>query len=83
MADKSIIDWTDPNAWGDLRLAVRMRLAASFKYLLHTGHLNRADVQRIGEVSIAQASADIRLMKEMTGALIYDPSWKRYVVKPF
>lgn len=74
-------DWTDPNAWGDLRLSARTRLARAFRILLWAGKLNRADLQRIGEISVAQASIDLRTLQRATGALVYDKSAKCYRLK--
>jgi len=76
-------EWTNPNAriWKGLRLAVRTRLAAAFEHLLITGSLNRADLERIGEISTPSASADLRTMQERTDALTYDASAKCYRLK--
>jgi hypothetical protein len=76
-------DWTSPDSdtWRGLRLAVRTRLAAAMRHLLNHGTLNRADIQRIGEVSTPQASADIRLIEERTKALTYDVRAKCYRLK--
>jgi hypothetical protein len=76
-------DWTHADAWGDLRLPARKRMARAFAILLRTGALNRSDIQRIGEVSVAQASTDLRLMQILTGALLYDKSAKCYRLKEF
>jgi hypothetical protein len=73
-------DWTDPNSttWRGLRLAQRTRIAAAMKHLLSTGTLNRADIQRIGEVSVPQASIDISVIQKRTSALAYDRHSKTY-----
>jgi hypothetical protein len=73
-------DWTDPNStiWRGLKLAQRTRIAAAMKHLLSTGTLNRADIQRIGEVSVPQASIDISVIQKRTSALAYDRHSKTY-----
>jgi len=83
MGDKSKIEWTDWNAeiWRGLRLPVRIRLAGAFDHLLKNGTLNRADIIRIGEVSLPTAAGDIRIMQERTGALVYDVRAKCYRLK--
>jgi hypothetical protein len=50
----------DAPEWADLRLPARTRLAAACAQLIDTGILQRADIMRIGEVSLPQASLDIR-----------------------
>lgn len=74
-------DWTDPSAWGDLKLSARVRLARAFRILKRTGKLNRADLQRIGEISASQAQLDLRCMQQATGALVYDKWAKCYRLK--
>lgn len=68
--------------WHGLRIQVRQRLAAAVAHLHATGQLRRADIQRFGEVSTPQASADINLIKKrMPGLLKYDKSQKCYRLK--
>lgn len=74
-------DWTDPSAWGNLKLSARVRLARAFRILTRTGKLNRADLQRIGEISVAQASIDLGVLQRTTGAVVYDKSAKCYRLK--
>ncbi len=59
----------------DLRIAARRRIAESINHALTTGRLNRSDIQRIGEVAHAQASADFRTIQHrFPGLISYD--WK-------
>lgn len=86
----SIIEsWAPRNArkedpMAGLRLQVRHRLHAAIRHLQSTGSLNRADIVRIGEVSIPQASSDINeIKKRFPGLMAYDPSRKCYrPIKP-
>lgn len=72
----------DDEAWRGLRPAVRARLAAAVDHLTLTGSLNRADIMRIGEVTAAQASHDLREIKaRCPGLLRYDVSAKRYLIQ--
>ena len=65
--------------WHGLRIQVRQRLAAAVAHLRETGSLRRADIMRIGEVSVPQASADINLIKaRMPNLMEYDLSEKCY-----
>jgi hypothetical protein len=67
-------------AWLGLRPAVRQRLSDAVNHLLRTGSLNREDIMRAGEVTAAQASADIsQIMTRMPKLMIYDVSRKCYV----
>jgi len=73
----------DDEAWNGLRPAVRARLAAAVDHLIMTGELNRADIMRIGEVSSAQASHDLREIEaRCPGMMRYDRSVKRYILQP-
>ena len=74
-------DWTEASSWRGLRLQVRMRVARAFGILQRTGKLNRSDIQRIGEVTRQTAAADLRIMQERTGALVYDKSARCYRLK--
>lgn len=62
-----------------LRLSVRERLARAINHAQETGALNRADICRIGEVSVQQASHDIgEIMARFPRLLAYDKSAKTY-----
>jgi hypothetical protein len=63
------------------RLAVRRRLIDYSMFVRANGRINRADIARIGEVSITQASADIAALIEdyPNLDLIYDSSRKTFV----
>ena len=77
-------DPTDPNAptWKGLRLAVRRRLAGAVAHLIATGKLGRADIQRIGEISVPQASLDLKMIRRRCrGLMTYDKTRKAYVLK--
>jgi hypothetical protein len=79
-----IKDVTNPDAdvWRGLRLQVRQRCAAAIAKLIETGALNRQDIMRQGEVSINQASIDLREIKKRTGnLLVYDIRAKHYRLK--
>jgi hypothetical protein len=64
------------------RLAVRRRLADYAAHLEAHGTINRRDMMRIGEISVAQASADLAaLIEDFPGfGLAYDRSAKTYRV---
>ncbi len=65
--------------WSGLRIQVRHRLAAAVEHLHATGKLRRADIERFGEISTPQASADINEIKRrMPGLMEYDASAKCY-----
>lgn len=65
--------------WQGLRIQVRRRLSEAVDHLRQTGQLRRADIMRIGEVSVPQASADINeIKKRMPRLMEYDPSEKCY-----
>lgn len=69
--------------WQGLRIQVRQRLAKAVDHLLKTGTLRRADLQRFGEISIPQASADMNEIKRrMPGLMEYDHSIKSYRLRP-
>ena len=76
-------EWTDPRSsiWNGLKLSARFRVTEAMKHILAHGSLNRADIQRIGEVSNQQASNDIREIIKRTSALDYDVRDKCYVLK--
>lgn len=79
-----IKDVTNPDAdvWRGLRLQVRQRCAAAIRKLIETGALNRQDIMDYGEVSVAQASLDLREIQKRTGNLIiYDLNAKHYRLK--
>jgi hypothetical protein len=70
-----------PSPWAGLRPAVRLRLSEAVERLRETGTLNRADIQRIGEVSMPQASSDIaEIKKRFPDLMRYDRSAKCYVL---
>lgn len=74
-------DAPEVSIWEGLRPAVRVRLSQAVDHLLKTGSLNRADIERIGEVSTPQASADINeIQNRLPHLMRYDPSAKRYVL---
>lgn len=63
------------------KLAKRMRLQSAVGHLLNTGKLNRADIMRLGEVSIFQAALDFGVIRnEYPGLMIYDAHRKTYVL---
>jgi hypothetical protein len=66
------------------RLAVRRRLADYAKFATLNGRINRADMARIGEISIVQASADVAMLIEDYPELgiVYDKSAKTFVCRP-
>lgn len=69
--------------WHGLRIQVRQRLAKAVEHLHKTGSLRRSDIQRFGEVSIPQATADINeIKKRMPGLMEYDHSVKSYRLRP-
>lgn len=66
-----------------LRIQVRHRIESAINHLISTGSINRADLERIGEVSTPQASADIQLiLTRFPGLMAYDRSAKCYVLAP-
>jgi hypothetical protein len=76
-----VTDWTQIDAWGDLQLPTRKRMARAFGTLMRTGALNRSDLQRAGTISANQARIDLMIMRTVTGALVYDRSAKCYRLK--
>jgi hypothetical protein len=69
----------DAEEWAGLRLPARTRLAAVCDHLIKTGTLQRADIVTIGEVSVPQASLDIRAILERAPELMtYDASGRCY-----
>lgn len=70
---------TTQDPWCGLRIQVRQRLAAAVEHLKKTGKLRRSDIQKFGEVSVPQASADIAEIKRRLPRLMeYDTSEKCY-----
>lgn len=66
--------------WLGLRPGVRRRLSDAVDHLARIGTLNREDIMRSGEVTAAQASADIReIQKRCPNLMTYDVSRKCYV----
>lgn len=63
------------------RLALRRRLEDYAAHIKREGSINRSDMMRIGEISIAQASADMAaLVEDYPGfGLRYDASAKTYL----
>lgn len=69
----------DAEAWKGLRLAARTRLAAVAAHLIATGTLQRADIVTIGEVSVPQASLDIKaILSRAPDLMTYDASGRCY-----
>lgn len=66
----------------NIRRALRDRLDDYAAFAREHRRINRADIARIGEVSITQASADVKaLMKQHPSlGLVYDRSKKTFVV---
>ncbi|CCJ07035.1 hypothetical protein [Methylocystis sp. SC2] len=74
-----MIDASDKRLEG-LRLSVRERLARAINHAQITGTINRADIRRLGEVSVTQASIDLREIKaRFPKLLVYDVSAKTYL----
>lgn len=65
------------------RLGARRRLHDAYEFAKANGRINRADIARIGEVSITQASADVAaLMADYPSlGLVYDKSLRTFLVK--
>ena len=63
------------------KLSLRRRLADYRKFVVQNHRINRDDVMRIGEVSMATASADIKALIEDFPelGLSYDAHKKTYV----
>lgn len=63
------------------RLAVRRRLDDYARFAAVNGRINRADMARMGEVSIAQASSDAAMLVDDYPELgiVYDRSAKAFV----
>jgi len=73
--------WATHAVWSGLRPAVRIRLSRAVGHLRATGALQRADIERFGEVSTAQASVDIaEIQRRLPGLMTYDTSEKCYVI---
>lgn len=69
----------DAEAWAGLRLPARTRLAAVAAHVIKTGTLQRSDIVAIGEVSVPQASLDIRaILKRAPELMEYDASARCY-----
>ena len=68
-------------AWAGLRPAVRARLAAAVAHAFEHGSIRRADICRIGEVTVTQASADFaEIGRRLPGLLVRDTRARAYVV---
>ena len=65
------------------RRALRMRLADYAAYLREHGTMSRADMARIGEISTAHATSDMRALIEDYPDLgiVYDTNRKIFVAK--
>ena len=65
------------------RLALRRRLEGYADFARRRGRINRKDMAKIGEISFAQASSDMKALIEDYPdlGLAYDPSKKTYIVK--
>ncbi len=76
-------DWTDPRSptWRGLSFSARWRCTEAMKHLLAHGSLRRADIQRIGDVSLPTASNDLGQIVKRTNAMDYDVRDKCYVLK--
>lgn len=63
------------------RLGVRNRLASYAAHFRAVGSINRRDIQRLGEVSLPQASTDIAMLIEDYPelGLRYDTRLKTYI----
>ena len=69
----------DAKEWEGLKLAVRARYAVVCKHLLRHGTIQRADVMRLGEVSMPQSSLDLRGIQErVPGLMTYDKTARCY-----
>ena len=69
----------DAEAWKGLRLAARTRLATVVAHVIKTGTLQRSDIVTIGEVSVPQASLDIRaILTRAPELMTYDASARCY-----
>ena len=72
---------TKVEIWNGLRPAARFRLQSAVEHLVKNGSLNRAYIEKIGEVTTAQASYDIReILKRLPNLMRYDRSRKCYVL---
>ncbi|MCW1839425.1 helix-turn-helix domain-containing protein [Prosthecomicrobium hirschii] len=75
-------DATSPDApaWQGLKLPIRRRFAEAVAHFHATGRLNRSDIMRLGDVSIAQASIDLKeISARLPGLMVLDPRAKGYV----
>lgn len=65
------------------KLAVRRRIEDYRKFVLKHGRIRRADIMRMGEVGVCQASHDLGMLMEDHPELgmVYDASQKTYVAK--
>lgn len=82
MMDFGHLTNADAKEWDGLRLPARMRLAAACKHLIDNGELQRADVMQIGEVSMPQASLDLRqILQRAPDFMEHDKSRRCYVLK--
>lgn len=70
------------NTWDGLKLPQRMRCARAVYHINTRGVLSRQDIMGIGEVSVNQASIDLReIQKRLPNLMGYDKSRKCYVLK--
>ena len=72
----------DAPEWRGLKLSARLRLAKAVRHLAATGELNRSDLVAIGEISVPQASLDLREIRARAPWLMtYDNVARCYRVK--
>ena len=65
------------------KLALRRRLEDYKNFILQYGHINRKDMMKIGEISMPQASADLKALMEdyPEFQLEYNKTSKKYEAK--
>lgn len=69
----------DSTAWTGLAFARRYRISKIFETLREKGHVNRSDVIKLANITLATASVDFSIIMERTGDLIwYDKHAKCY-----
>lgn len=72
----------DAKEWLGLKRAVRDRIARALKKLATAGALRRSDIMADSDVSVAQASIDISVIRRrVPGLLHYDTREKCYRLK--
>ena len=65
--------------WAGLKLSQRTRIAMAVRHIMLHGTLNRSHIMSFGEVSAAQAAADIRVILQRKPKLMsYDNRGKFY-----